>query len=408
MNRVDDFGRVAVVGLGYIGLPTSVVLARTGFNVLGVDINPKVIETLRSQRLHIIEPGLQSEMLQAVNDGKLEFSSSITNCDVVIVCVPTPFEVSQSGEKRPDLKYVLDVAAALGAADVSPRLVILESTCPVGATEIFAERLKQEYKRGTDFRIAYCPERVLPGNVLHELVCNDRVVGGIDDESTELAHGFYSRFVTGRIHTTNSRTAEMCKLTENSFRDLNIAFANELSLICDDAEVDVWELIKLANCHPRVDILSPGVGVGGHCIAVDPWFLVSQFQENSALISLSRSVNDRKPLWVADKIKTLSSEKIDKRIVCWGVAFKPDIDDFRNSPAMQVVTALINEGHDIVVVEPNAEQLPGVTMVSIDEALILSGLHAVLVKHSEFSVADVRTQLLNLSAADFCGLFATH
>jgi len=381
---------VVIMGLGYIGLPTAAFIASKGIIVHGVDINPKVVETINQGKIHIIEPDLAGLVKYVVEKGYLKADIKPKEADVYLIAVPTPFKENH----EPDISYVESAIRMIIPYLRENNLVIIESTCPVGTTEkmanmIFAERPELRDK----LYIAYCPERVLPGRVLYELEHNDRVIGGIDEKSAEKAVEFYSLFVKGGLHKTNAKTAEMCKLVENAYRDVNIAFANELSLICDKIGVNVWELIDLANKHPRVNILKPGVGVGGHCIAVDPWFIVSQFPEESRLIRTAREVNDYKPLWVVQKIEEKIEEfksKYNKEPIvgCLGLSYKPDIDDLRESPALRVVEILIEKGYKIMANEPNIHNESiknSIRNYSLEEVITKSDIIFLLVPHKVYN-----------------------
>ena len=350
--------KICVMGLGYVGLPTASLLANRGFQVHGVDVNPKVIETIGQGEAHISEPDLDVLVRAAVNSGNLTAGLEPTDADVFIIAVPTPFKDNHV----PDISYIEAATRAISPYIAEGNLIILESTSPVGTTEKIATWLK-EWCSHLDIEksvyITHCPERVLPGQTLKELVVNDRVIGGINPASAEKAAEFYRQFVTGEILCTHSRTAELAKLSENAFRDVNIAFANELSLICDRLDIDVWELIELANRHPRVNILQPGPGVGGHCIAVDPWFIVNSAPEESQLIRTAREVNDSKPTQVVTKIKALAAKFKQPKIACLGLSYKANIDDLRESPAVLVIEKLASEGIEyLLVVEPYIEKLP--------------------------------------------------
>lgn len=395
--------QISVVGLGYIGLPTAAMLASRGARVLGIDVNENVVETVNRGEIHIVEPGLEEVVRATVADGTLRASTSTEPSAAFLIAVPTPFK----GENHePDLRFV--EAAARSIAPVLERgsLVILESTSPVGTTEKLARWLAEERPDlsfpqssgdSADVAIAYCPERVLPGKVMVELVVNDRVIGGMSARCAERASKLYQRFVTGNcIRASSPRVAEMCKLTENSFRDVNIAFANELSLICDHLDIDVWELISLANRHPRVEVLQPGPGVGGHCIACDPWFIVSSAPEQARLIRTAREVNDSKPGWVLEKVARVVEDLAETTgkspdaltIACYGLAFKPDIDDLRDSPALTIARVL-SQTHPgpLLLVEPNIDALPdGLNnglLVKAEEA-VTADLHLLLVDHAPF------------------------
>ncbi|WP_067709708.1 MULTISPECIES: UDP-N-acetyl-D-mannosamine dehydrogenase [unclassified Erwinia] len=402
------FNTISIIGLGYIGLPTAAAFASRGHTVVGIDINADAVETINRGEIHIVEPELDQVVKTAVGQGYLRAATKPVAADAFLIAVPTPFQ----DEHQPDMSWVK--AAALSIAPVLKRgdLVILESTSPVGATEQMAEwlaterpdlRFPQQAGEAADIQIAYCPERVLPGKIMLELFKNDRVIGGMTPACSERAKALYMLFVEGECVITNSRTAEMCKLTENSFRDVNIAFANELSLICADQGINVWELIRLANRHPRVNILQPGPGVGGHCIAVDPWFIVAQNPVQARLIRTAREVNDSKPHWVLEQVKKALAECLtasDKRasevtIACFGLAFKPDIDDLRESPAMEVAEMIANwHFGTTLVIEPHIRQLPArlagkAELAPLDEALHQADVLVMLVDHAAFKTADV-------------------
>ncbi|MFC3907955.1 UDP-N-acetyl-D-mannosamine dehydrogenase [Legionella dresdenensis] len=398
------FSKVSVIGLGYIGLPTAAVIASRKVNVIGVDINQHAVDTINQGRIHIVEPELDIIVRAAVTEGYLKATTKVEPADAFLIAVPTPFK----DDHQPDLSYIQSASYAIAPVLKKGDLVILESTSPVGATEQMADwlaherpdlRFPQTHGDQADIQIAYCPERVLPGHVLRELVHNDRVIGGMSSKCSEQALQLYKIFVEGDCLVTNSRTAEMCKLTENSFRDVNIAFANELSILCDRLNINAWELIKLANRHPRVNILQPGPGVGGHCIAVDPWFIVSSAPDLARLITTARQVNDSKPEWVLDKINTAIMDCLAKKpekkakeitVACFGLAFKADIDDLRESPAVEIVKriALSHPGR-IVAVEPNISVLPAelsqhVELTSGEHALAEADVVVLLVDHRPF------------------------
>jgi len=394
----NAYNKVSVIGLGYIGLPTATVLASKGKYVVGVDTNQDVVDTINSGRIHIVEPDLDVIVNKVVRSGFLKASTKPEPSDAFIIAVPTPFR----GNHEPDMSYVEAAVKSIASHLVKGNLIILESTSPVGSTEHVENLLGQlrpdlvfPQRSGVDadIQIAYCPERVLPGNVLFELLKNDRIIGGVTSECSQAAVRLYKAFVEGECIITDARTAEMSKLTENAFRDVNIAFANELSLICDENRIDVWELIRLANHHPRVNILKPGPGVGGHCIAVDPWFIVHSAPEQARMIRVAREVNDSKPYHVIEKVKRAvgSINKPDPVIACLGLSFKADIDDLRESPAVGITKAIIDHNlGKVLVVEPNVEKLPdslngkAVELVELDEALSQVDILVVLVDHKEF------------------------
>ncbi|PHM66768.1 UDP-N-acetyl-D-mannosaminuronate dehydrogenase [Xenorhabdus stockiae] len=402
-----SFETISVIGLGYIGLPTAAAFASCQKTVIGVDVNQHAVETINRGEIHIVEPDLDQVVKTAVEGGYLRAVTSPQPADAFLIAVPTPFK----GDHEPDMAYVHSAAESIAPVLKKGDLIILESTSPVGATEQMAERLAearpdlsfpQQAGENSDIDIAYCPERVLPGQVMVELIKNDRVVGGMTPKSSSRASDLYKIFLEGECVVTNARTAEMCKLTENSFRDVNIAFANELSLICAEQGINVWELIRLANRHPRVNILQPGPGVGGHCIAVDPWFIVSQNPTQSRLIRTARLVNDDKPLWVVDQVKAAVADCLaesDKRaseikIACFGLAFKSNIDDLRESPAIHI-TKMIAQWHagPTLAVEPNIHELPHslegvVELVSLQQALEEADVVLMLVDHRQFKAIN--------------------
>jgi UDP-N-acetyl-D-mannosaminuronic acid dehydrogenase len=391
---------VVVVGLGYIGLPTAAIIARQNISVTGVDVNENVVNTINQGRIHIVEPELDGLVKAVVERKMLMANTKPVEADVFVVAVPTPFK----GQHEPDISYVEKATSSVIPFLKEGSIYILESTSPVGTTEKMAELIfNQRPELKGKISIAYCPERVLPGNVIHELVSNDRVIGGIDEVSAEKACEFYRLFVKGQLHKTNSRTAEMCKLTENSYRDANIAFANELSIICDKAGIDVWELISLANKHPRVKILQPGTGVGGHCIAVDPWFIVSDFQNEATLIRTSRERNLYKTHWVIEKIeKSISQFKGEPKVAFMGLAFKPDIDDLRESPAIEVFEYFQNNSSiKKLLVEPNVSQFKNFELTNYEKAYEEADIVVFLVSHKEFKTLPKTIGKIEL---DFCGV----
>jgi len=402
---MDNKPNVVMMGLGYIGLPTAALIASKGLKVTGVDIRKNVVDTINKGEIHIVEPDLDGLVHLVVKKGFLNAATSPIEAEVYLIAVPTPFKENF----EPDLSYVESAIQSIIPTLKKGALVILESTSPVGTTRKM-ERLifKERPELKGNIYLAYCPERVLPGNILHELKHNDRAIGGIDKASTEKAISFYKHFVVGELHATNAKTAEMVKLVENASRDNQIAFANELSIICDKAEINVWEMIALANKHPRVNILNPGTGVGGHCIAVDPWFIVSEFPEQSTLIRKSRETNTYKTEWVIEKIKNKTlAFKIEKNrepiIACMGLAFKPDIDDLRESPALIVNNTLIKEKHSILSVEPNIESSSSRKLTSLPDALQKADIIVFLVAHKEFKDINLNDSKIIL---DFCGVLS--
>jgi UDP-N-acetyl-D-mannosaminuronic acid dehydrogenase len=399
---------VCVVGLGYIGLPTAALMASNGFNVVGVDLNAHAVETINQGRIHIVEPDLDAFVRSAVVAGRLKAYAKPQASDIYMICVPTPFHEGE-GIPQPNVDYVLSATRSIAELVKPGDLVILESTSPVGTTQQMAGVLAQAGVDLTKIHMAYCPERVLPGKIMTELVENDRVVGGLTIEATQAVSCFYRTFVRGAVLETDAKTAEMCKLTENSFRDVNIAFANELSLICAKEGINVWNLIELANRHPRVNILQPSAGVGGHCIAVDPWFIVARDPENAKLIRTARDVNNHKTVWAIDQIKIAMADASTRKgskpkVACLGLSFKPNIDDLRESPAVHIVDALLSQGYDVVVVEPNIESHDRFSMGTLEDASKTADVIAVLVKHREFLDESIKITLRNRGALDFCGI----
>lgn len=412
---------ISVIGLGYIGLPTAAVFASRKIKVIGVDINQEAVDTINRGQVHIVEPDLDGVVQAAVSAGYLRATTRPEPADAFLIAVPTPFKAGHNGDYEPDLRYIEAASRAIAPVLKQGDLVILESTSPVGTTEQMAAWLAaarpelsfpQSHGEASDIRIAYCPERVLPGHVLRELLQNDRVIGGMTLKCSQAAAQLYKTFVQGECVVTTARTAEMCKLTENSFRDVNIAFANELSLICDKLRVNVWELIKLANRHPRVKILQPGPGVGGHCIAVDPWFIVSQTPDEARLIRVAREVNDGKPDWVLEKVRAAigahmmqnpAKRGADVVVAVYGISFKPDIDDLRESPALGIARQFAKEHTgSLLIVEPHIETLPsglpGATLLQLGDVRE-ADIHILLVAHKEFLNAAPKTGVV----LDFTG-----
>lgn len=410
-----SFNTISVVGLGYIGLPTAAMFASRKIKVIGVDVNQHAVDTINRGEIHIVEPDLDMIVHAAVTEGYLKATTSPEPADAFLIAVPTPFKNNDSEIPEPDLSYIKKASEAIAPVLKKGDLVILESTSPVGATEQMAVWLagarpdltfpgpESSYTdTNIDVNVAHCPERVLPGHVVRELVENDRVIGGITAKCSVRSVELYKTFVQGECVITNARTAEMAKLTENSCRDVQIAFANELSIICDKLDIDVWELISLANRHPRINILQPGPGVGGHCIAVDPWFIISGQPNEAKLIHQARLVNDSKPTWVVNKVKHAIADFLllnpnksvsDITIACYGLAFKADIDDLRESPAMKIVGEIskLNVG-SVLAVEPNLkgliEVIPGITITSLSNAHSNANIHVLLVEHSQFIEAE--------------------
>ena len=400
--------KICVIGLGYIGLPTAAIIVNKGYSVSGIDVNDKIVSTINKGEIHIVENDLEASVKSAVLSGRLKAYNKVQQSDIYIICVPTPFHKNNDSIPKPNIDFVLSATKSIAPLIKSGDLIILESTCPVGTTEKIKQTMLECGAKLENTHIAYCPERVLPGKIMTELVENDRIIGGLTSISTKQAADFYRSFVNGNIIETDAKTAEMCKLAENSFRDINIAFANELSMICYEQSINVWNLINLANKHPRVNILKPGTGVGGHCIAVDPWFIVSQDNENTKLIQTARGVNNQKTKWVIKKIKNNANEFISEigskpKIVCLGITYKPDIDDLRESKALEVVETLIAEKHEIIVVEPNIYKHKKLLIQNFFEAIEQADLVCVLVKHREFLQPEIRNKLLKCKVLDFCG-----
>lgn len=397
--------KVVMIGLGYIGLPTAALIANNNIHVHGVDINPQVVETINAGKIHIVEPSLDQAVATAVAKGFLKAATTPIEANTYLIVVPTPFKA----KNEPDISFVEAATKAIITLLKENDLYIIESTSPIGTTEkmmryIYSERPELQDK----LHIAYCPERVLPGNVMHELVHNDRVIGGVNEAATQKAIDFYKQFVKGELHPTNARTAEMCKLTENSSRDVQIAFANELSLICDKADINVWELIRLANKHPRVNILQPGCGVGGHCIAVDPYFIVADYPMESQIIAKAREINNYKSFWCAEKVKTAKLEFQLKHgrkasVAIMGLAFKPNIDDLRESPAKYIAQRILQDSHDdtCFIVEPNIQEHKVFKLTPTNVAVEKADIIVFLVAHNEFKKLNINNSKIVL---DFCGV----
>jgi len=416
-----SFNTISVVGLGYIGLPTAAMFASRKKIVIGVDVNQHAVDTINRGEIHIVEPDLDMIVHAAVTEGYLKAVTKPEPADAFLIAVPTPFKNNDSAIPEPDLSYIKEASEAIAPVLKKGDLVILESTSPVGATEQMADWLaaarpdltfpsaESSYTDANiDVNLAHCPERVLPGHVVRELVENDRVIGGMTSKCSERAVELYKTFVKGECVITNARTAEMAKLTENSCRDVQIAFANELSIICDKLNIDVWELISLANRHPRINILQPGPGVGGHCIAVDPWFIVSKTPEQAKIIHTARKVNDAKPQWVINKVKLAIADFLqenpnktakDVTIACYGLAFKPDIDDLRESPALNITKQVVNiHSGNVIAVEPNIKSLPNdmttIELCTLEYAIENADIHLLLVDHIQFKEKKVSSNFL--------------
>ena len=392
---------ICVIGLGYIGLPTAALLANRNYQVHGVDVVQGTVDTINQGNIHIVEPELDIFVRSAVNSGNLKADTKPKESDVFIIAVPTPFHDGFV----PNIDYVVSATKAIAPYIKNGNIVILESTSPVGTTDKVNDVLAENGVDVSKIYVAHCPERVLPGHIMRELVENDRIVGGITPEATEVTAEFYQTFVSGAVLKTDAKTAEMAKLTENSYRDVNIAFANELSILCDKFEINVWELISLANRHPRVNILQPGVGVGGHCIAVDPWFIVHKGGDDAKIIRTAREVNNYKTEWSIDKIKNtvLNFEKKNGRaakVACMGLAFKPDIDDLRESPALLVARRLKADGLDVLAVEPNIESHAEFEIINDEDAIDTADIIVYLVAHKQFK----GIRIFGKEVIDFCGI----
>lgn len=418
------FDTISMIGLGYIGLPTATLFASRKKKVIGVDVSKHAVDTINQGKIHIVEPELDILVQAVVAQGYLRATLTPERADAFLIAVPTPF----TDGHKPDLSYIEAAAKSIASVLQKGNLVILESTSPVGTTELLAQWLAearpdlsfpQQAAEAADIQIAYCPERVLPGRVVHELVENDRVIGGMTRTATFMAAALYKTFVQGDLVETNARTAEMCKLTENSFRDVNIAFANELSMICGKLDINVWELIALANRHPRVNILQPGAGVGGHCIAVDPWFIVDKTPDEARIIRTAREVNDFKPEWVLNQVKAAITDVLaakpgstmaDVKVACLGLAFKPDIDDLRESPAVAIAAEIVKLGCQVMAVEPNISELPqkltahNFQLRALTDTLDQSDVICVLVKHRNFIEAIGTIRAKKIEIIDAVGL----
>ncbi|WP_426091859.1 UDP-N-acetyl-D-mannosamine dehydrogenase [Flavobacterium sp. DSR3-2] len=401
--------KVVTIGLGYIGLPTSALIANNNISVHGVDINQNVVDIINSGKIHIVEPSLDLAVSKAVHEGFLKADTKPVVADTYLIVVPTPFKA----KNEPDISFVLAATKSILPFLKVGDLYIIESTSPIGTTEKMLHFIYNERPELRDkIHIAYCPERVLPGNVMYELVHNDRVIGGVDEASTQKAIAFYSQFVKGELHPTNARTAEMCKLVENSSRDVQIAFANELSLICAKADINVWDLIQLANKHPRVNILQPGCGVGGHCIAVDPYFIVADYPMESKIIASAREINNYKSFWCAEQVKTAKLEFQLKEgrkasVAIMGLAFKPNIDDLRESPAKYIAQKVMQDAQDeqYYIVEPNIEDHHVFKITNYKEAIEKADIVVFLVSHNEFKNLEISKDKVVL---DFCGVMNTN
>lgn len=412
---MPTFNKICVIGLGYIGLPTAAVFARSGIEVIGVDVNPNVVDMINTGKAHIVEADLDELLHSVIENGSLKASLQAEEADAYLIAVPTPFK----GDHEPDLTYVEEAVRSIAPYVKEGSLLVLESTVPPGATQKMVEwledirpDLKEKGGAGVAYYAAHCPERVLPGQVLIELVVNDRIIGGTTQKCSEYAQSLYQLFVEGNCVITSARTAELAKLTENSFRDVNIAFANELSVICDKLDIDVWELISLANRHPRVNILQPGPGVGGHCIAVDPWFIVDAVPNETKIIRAAREINDNKPNWVIEKVVDAAAATGKERpiIACLGLAFKADIDDLRESPAMMITECIAHKSiGEVITVEPNIKMQTqnlsklGVPLVMIDTAMKEADIIVILVNHKEFILKRKELQKSN-NVIDTSGL----
>tara|TARA_B100000674_G_scaffold493201_1_gene514937 strand:- start:324 stop:1532 length:1209 start_codon:yes stop_codon:yes gene_type:complete len=397
---------VCVIGLGYIGLPTAVVLASSRYQVYGVDIKPDVVSSINSAKSHFFEPGLDSLLVSAVTSGRLIATDHPRSADIFVISVPTPIVHHDGALPSPDISLVTSAIISIAPYVRAGSLLLIESTCPIGTTLAMSEVICSHTNlASTDFLMAYCPERVLPGNILNELRTNDRIVGGLSPDSAKAACDFYRSFCNGNIHSTRAEVAETVKLVENSYRDVSIAFANEISMLCGELDISSSEVIKLANYHPRVNILNPGCGVGGHCIAVDPWFLVDSSPNFTPLIQTARQVNNNKSSWVVSRVfdqVSVLTDQLSRPITvgCFGLSFKPDVDDLRESPALSIATSLISSGLNILVCDPYVKSHPSIKLHSADSVLDSSDLIVFLVAHSQFSHFD----LSGKHVLDFCSL----
>jgi UDP-N-acetyl-D-mannosaminuronic acid dehydrogenase len=393
--------KICVIGLGYIGLPTASLLGTKGFKVTGVDTSKYIVETINNGGVHIVEPELDVMVKSAINSGNMNAVQIPVEADIFIIAVPTPFNEN----KEPNIDHVHSACIAIANVLKENNLIILESTSPIGTTKKIKKWIMEIRSDLKNFYVAHCPERVLPGKILFELVENDRIVGGVNQKSTIKAVEFYQKFVSGKIYATNANTAELCKLVENSYRDVNIAFANELSMICDQHKINVWELIRLANHHPRVNILQPGPGVGGHCIAVDPWFIVAAAKDTAHLIKTARDVNDSKPDWIVSQIIMKAKLQANPVIGCLGVTYKADVDDIRESPALLIIKKLqkLNIG-EILACEPNLNESSIISLISIKDILSKANILVLLVDHKEFKELSLE-QLQGKTIVDTRGIW---
>jgi UDP-N-acetyl-D-mannosaminuronic acid dehydrogenase len=395
--------KVCVIGLGYIGLPTAAIISKSGINVLGVDVDVNVINILKKGKPTFYEPDLADFLHKGFTNKKLRFSCFPEKADFFIICVPTPFK--GLSKPKPDLSFVKASFNSIIPFLEKGNTVIIESTCPVGTSNLLTKILVKNKLR--EINIAYCPERVLPGNIIKELIYNDRVIGGVSEKATKKTVYLYKKFVKGKIYSTDAKTAEMCKLVENSYRDVNIAFANEISILCSKYNINPFELISLANKHPRVNILNPGIGVGGHCIAVDPWFLIANDKKNSLLLKASRTVNNNKTEWVIEKLlsEILASNILHPKIACLGLSYKPDVDDLRESPALNIVLKLKSLGYAVFAVEPNIKKDPRLDIFDLMYAVKNSDIVIPLVAHKEFLQLTNHPILSDKILLDFAGVF---
>lgn len=413
--------KVSIYGIGYIGLPTAAIIANNGIDVLGIDINEEVVNAINEGDICTVEKDLAELVRKVTSNGNLRAATIPEEADVHLIAVPTPLKKN----REPDLSFVKAVCHSIAAVLKKGDLIILESTCPVGSTERFSQwlsvdrsdlKLPHIHTDSSEINLAYCPERVIPGNIIYEMVNNDRIIGGITENCSKLASTFYKIFINGKCLITDSRTAEMCKLTENSYRDINIAFANEISIICENLGINIWDLVNLANHHPRVNILQPGPGVGGHCIAVDPWFIISDAKKDAELIRLARKINTNKVEWVINKITAANKkfkstrQNIDKDaiIACFGLSYKPNVDDIRESPAIEISHRLTKlNNNNILIVEPNIKELPTVLRgsaehVSVEKAIKHADIIVLLVGHDEFKTAAIHDSKKII--LDICGI----